>query len=173
MNKVLDILNDEEIRLILKTLCKEPDIAKKVEFIANQNVCEINIEKIANDVFFALNSLDVEDLWFNSGAQIGGGYEDPIDVACQMVDDILCPFDERISNYSKLRLNNEAKLYCMGVLKGIMQYTQNSESKFKDWAADYPETCFENTLTKWKENCSNKVYIIEMDRYIQRLSNEE
>ena len=33
-------------------------------------------------------------------------------------------------------MHQEAKLYCMGILKGIYQYEEDSGSEFKDWATD-------------------------------------
>lgn len=170
MTNILDVLNAEELRSTLKIVCKDSNIAKKIEFVANENFCKIDIEEIANDVFDALDFLDVEDLWKNSGAQVGGGYEDPGDMACQMVEDALEPFDKRLSEYAELGLHNEAKLYCMGILKGIIQYTKNSESEFKNWATDCPEICFENILNEWKKSCNSMTYIEEMDRYIKVLS---
>ena len=170
MTNVLDVLNAEELRSVLKLLCEDSEIAEKVAFIANKNICKVNIEEVAADVFDALDFLDVEDLWDSSGAQAGGGYEDPGDVAYQMVEDALEPFSKRLYEYSNLELHNEAKLYCMGILKGIMQYTKNSDSKFKDWAEDCAETCFENIFSEWKENCSNVEHIKEMDDYVLALS---
>ena len=83
--------------------------------------------------------------WSSSEFKIAGATrEDPGDVAYQIVENALEPFGKRLCEYSKLGLHNEAKLYCKGILEGIIQYSKSSASEFKDWAEDCPETCFEN-----------------------------
>jgi hypothetical protein len=119
MEKFLEVLNEEEIRSILNYLCSsDPEIAKKAQMLAKKGLCNINIDTVSNEVFESLDFLDTEDMFHNSGSQPYGGYEEPGDVAHVMVEDALEPFMKRLNEYSKLGLHNEAKHYCMGILKG-------------------------------------------------------
>ncbi|MDL1985680.1 MAG: hypothetical protein LWX54_16125 [Deltaproteobacteria bacterium] len=49
-------------------------------------------------------------------------------------------------------MHQEAKLYCMGILKGIYQYEEDSGSEFKDWATDVPGESFGYILEEWKKD---------------------
>ena len=131
----------------------------------NEKLSNIDIDKIANDVFVSLDFLDVEDLWHDSGAT-RYGYNDPGDVAHEMVERALEDFVKKLRKYRELKLFDEEKLYCMGILKGIRDYLNNSESEFKDWASDSPGIFFEDILDEWKENCEIPEYFREMDEYL-------
>jgi len=60
----------------------------------------------------------------------------------------------------------EAKLYCMGVLKGIYKYEHESDSEFKDWAVDLPGECFHDLLDKWTKRSKMKSDIKEMNEFV-------
>ena len=151
---------------------EDPKIAKKIEALANKNICNIDIADLANEVFLALDSLDVEELWENSGPG-RYGYEDPGEVAHEMVGAALESFNDKLLNYRKLGLHHEEKLYCMGILKGIDMYTNNSQSEFKDWATDSPGVFFDDILDDWKKNCKASRYINEMDEFLSSLEQLE
>jgi len=52
MNELLDALSEIEIKQILKALSDEDSkIAKKIETLANKNICNINIADLASEVF--------------------------------------------------------------------------------------------------------------------------
>jgi len=166
MNELLDALSEIEIKQILKALSDEDSkIAKKIETLANKNICNINIADLASEVFWVLDSLDVEELWKNSGTS-RYGYEDPGEVAHEMVRAALESFNDKILNYRKLGLYHEEKLYCMGILKGIDMYTNSSQSEFKDWATDSPGIFFDDILDDWKKSCKTPRYINEMDEFL-------
>ena len=62
----------------------------------------------------------------------------------------------------------EAKLYCMGVLKGIYKYDQESESEFKDRAADVAGECFSYLADEWKKRSKNNADIKEMNLFLKK-----
>jgi len=51
-------------------------------------------------------------------------------------------------------MTNEAKYYCMGILKGLYKVDKKSGSHYKNWALDIPGEYFEEVLNIWKNNCS-------------------
>jgi len=63
-------------------------------------------------------------------------------------------------------MHQEAKLYCMGILKGIYQYKEDSGSEFKDWATDVPGESFGDVLNEWKKRNSNNKDKNEMKDFI-------
>jgi hypothetical protein len=54
----------------------------------------------------------------------------------------------------------------MGILKGIYQYEEDSESEFKDWATDVPGECFGYLFDEWKKRCNNIKDKKEMKNFI-------
>ena len=68
--------------------------------------------------------------------------------------------------YQKLSMDEEAKLYCMGILKGIDRFEKESKSGFKDWAVDAPGEYFGSILSDWKEECQNPQDLKEMEAFI-------
>lgn len=89
-------------------------------------------------------------------------------MAVEMMEEELEPYNKEVVKYLELGMAKEAKLYCMGVLKGIYQYEQESKSEFKDWAADVAGECFGYLLEEWKKRINNKDDLIEMDKFLEK-----
>jgi hypothetical protein len=66
----------------------------------------------------------------------------PEDMSVEIFEEALEPFVQEMERLFNLQMLQEAKLYCMGILKGIYQYEEDSESEFKDWASDIPGETF-------------------------------
>jgi len=66
------------------------------------------------------------------------------------------PFLQELYRLFDLKMQQEAKLYCMGILKGIYRYEEDSRSEFKDWASDVPGESFGYILREWGKNSNNK-----------------
>lgn len=115
-----------------------------------RQLSKIDLGSVAEDVYEALDSLDVEDVWNHSG-NTPYGYVDPVEQAWQMVEDTLVPFIDEIEKYKKLSMMKEAMSYCKGVLNGIYSFGTRSKTKFKDWAADAPRECFDRILSQWRK----------------------
>ena len=166
--KVLDKINGHDALIILKALASEDrSIAKRIEQIALEYLRDIDVENVASQVYYALEGIEVEDLWEQSGS-MRYGYVEPSDRAWEMFEEALEPFTNELNRYFELSLENEAKKYCMGILKGINQFGKESTSQFKDWAEDAPDEFFERVLDDWKRACKNPEHIQEMEDFIER-----
>lgn len=167
-NKILDKLSGEEALIILRRIAdNNPKIAKQIEEEAEQLLKKIDLEEVCEDVYSALDGIDVEELWDRSGAS-RYGYSSPEDMAVEMMEEELEPYNEQVFKYLELGMTKEAKLYCMGVLKGIYQYEQESKSEFKDWAADVAGECFGYLLEEWKTRTNNKDDFKEMGKFLKK-----
>ena len=65
-------------------------------------------------------------------------------------------------------MTNEAKLYCMGILKGIYRYEHESKSQFKDWATDIPGEYFGHLLLEWKKSVGNNDDVNEIREFVEK-----
>jgi len=166
--KVLDKISGEEALIILRKLAKEDaKLKKQIEWQAEQLLMQVDIEEICEAVYSDLDILYVEDLWDRSGAH-RDYYISPEEMAVEMMESELRPHHEEVYKYLELNMPKEAKLYCMGALKGIYKYEQESKSEFKDWAVDIAQECFGFLLDKWKEKSKSKDDLIEMELFIQK-----
>jgi len=167
-NKILDKISGEEALTILRQLAKnDPKIGKQIEKEAEKLLKKVDLEEICEDVYSVLDGIGVEELWDRSGAR-RYGYSSPEEMAVEMMEEELEPYNKEVVKYLELGMAKEAKLYCMGVLKGIYQYEQESKSEFKDWAADVSGECFGYLLEEWKKRINNKDDLIEMDKFLEK-----
>jgi len=166
-DKILNRVSAEQALTILKRLAeKDSDIAQQIEAEAEQCLSEVDLEEICEDVYSALDGIEVEELWDRSGPN-RYGYSSPEDVALEMIEQELEPYNEEVRRYLELGMTKEAKLCCMGVLKGIYRYVKESKSEFKDWAVDIPEESFGDLLTQWKKRAKNEDDISDMNRFLE------
>ena len=94
---------------------------------------------------------------YSRGAHRGIGIGDGIE-----------PYTDELRRYHDRSMIAQAKLYCMGILKGIYLFEKDSTSEYKDWAVDAPEDFFSRILKDWKEACRNKNNLKQMDHFIEQ-----
>jgi len=166
MKNILDKISPNEALEILRLLAKtDKQIQKKILDIAEKMIKGIDFECICDDVFWALDGIDVHDLWNRSGSTVDG-YISPGEMAVEMIEEELNPFQQEIFRLIELGLYKEAKLYCMGVLKGLYMYEHDSKSEFKDWATDMPGECFSYLYDEWKKRSKKKSDIKDMNGFL-------
>ena len=168
MKRKIDKISPEQAMEILRRLARsDPEIGKRIEKVAEEMLKDIDSEAICEDVYLVLDGIDVLELWDRSGSS-RYGYSAPEDMAVEMMEEELAPFNREVLRYLEMGMAKEAKLYCMGVLKGIYRYEQESKSEFKDWAVDIPGECFAHTLREWKKKSGDRNDRREMDEFIKR-----
>ena len=159
MSDLLSKLTDAQSRNVLHHLYTQGDaIMKLIDAMAKEILQEVDSEDIAEDVFEALDFLDTETLFGRSGPS-RFGYTAP--------EEELEPYLEQIKRYHELKMYAEECLYCMGVLKGIYRFEQESVSEYKDYAADVAEECFGVVLNDWRKSCGDPSLIDKMMEYLR------
>ena len=123
---------------------------KRIVELAENLFRDVNVNEVCEDVFFALDGIDVHELWDRAGSSTNG-YTSPEDMAVEMFEEALEPFLQEMYRLLDLKMHQEAMLYCMGIAKGIYQYEEDSTSEFKDWAADVPGESYSYILNEWKK----------------------
>ncbi len=169
MKNIFDEISANEALIIVQQLAKsDNDIKKRIISIAEKIVRNVDLDEISAEVFFDLNCIDVHELWRNAGSG-AGDYISPEEMAFEMIEEVLEPFNQEVTRLLDLNMYSEAKFYCMGVLKGIYEFEHESKSEFKDWAADMSGECFNGILDDWKKQCKddNKA-IKEMDTFLNK-----
>ena len=71
LKKLLDKISPNEALGILKLLAKtDKQIKKKILDIGEQIIKDIEYDSISDDVFWALDAIDVHELWNSSGSTV-------------------------------------------------------------------------------------------------------
>lgn len=167
MDDILTQLTPEQALEVVRRLYKRDVGVRRAVMEEASSVLEtVDRDEIGEEVFFVLDSIDVQDLWDNSGAK-RDGYISPDEAAVEMIEDELKPFFDQVRRYHKLRMFPQAQTYCMGVLQGIYRFDQESKSEFKDWAVDVPIECFGYLLEEWRKDCQNSDATTKMDEFIR------
>ena len=164
--ELIQSLNSGEASKVLLTLLKKnPDLEDKIYRIAVKILSDVNSEDIMNDVLYALDSLDVEELYGRSGKS-RYGYTDPADESWVMFEEALDPFITEMEKYQKRDMQDIAKEYCIGIIKGIQEYDKGSYSEFKDWVTDAPDENIDSVLEAWKKGRPSEEDVAEVLKLI-------
>ena len=153
---IFDKISPNEALKILRQIVKtDKKLKKKIIELAEDLFRDVDVDDICETVFNVLDGIDVHELWDRAGPKTEG-YTSPEDMSVEMFEEALEPFVQEMQRLLDLKMHQEAKLYCMGILKGIHQYEQDSESEFKDWASDVPGESFGYILREWGKNRNDK-----------------
>lgn len=168
MKDILDKIQPTEALVILRKLAEsDTGLRNRITEIAGDLIKDVDIDEICDDVFSTLDFIDVHELWDRSGAS-SDGYTSPEDMAYEMVEEVLNPFEKEVYRLFDLGMEQEAKLSCMGVLKGLYLYEYESKSEFKGWVADVPGECYDNLLREWRKLNKSKRDGKGMDTFLER-----
>ncbi len=166
--QVLDDIITKYAYEILKRLADEDaKILKKIEELALEYLIKVDPDNIAEHVFNDLDSLDVEELWENSG-RTRYGYVEPYELASEMFQKVLEPYVDEFRKCQNLSMDEEAKLHCMGILKGIYKFEKEAITEFQDWAVDDPHDNFIQVFEEWRKENKDPKNLEDMDDFVKK-----
>jgi hypothetical protein len=170
MKKCIKSLNaDEAARVLNDLLDNNPDLMKKAYDTAMKAAGEVNAEAIMNKVFTSLNRLDGDDLSSRCG-RARHGYVEPGEAAWQIFGEALDPFINEMKKNGKRGLPAAAKAYCIGIIKGLWKFEEESSSDFAGWVEDAPGEYVDTVVKEWKKgnpgngDIAEVMSIVEGDR---------
>lgn len=164
---ILDLLTPEQAVIVLKELARtSPEIRRKARSIALRLVSDVDVEGVAEAVFWDLDSIPVEEVWDRSGRK-RDGYVDPGEAAWQVFEEALAPHLDELRRCHRLGLAAEAKQHCMGILQGIHRFEKESDSEFKSWAVDAPGEYFASTYREWRQGTKSRQDVAEVRRFVK------
>ena len=89
--EVINQLSPQDALAVLKTLAdSDAQLAKRIAEIATEHLSEVDPQDVAEEVYYALESLQVEDVWDKAGST-RDGYVEPYEVVDEMIDGALSP----------------------------------------------------------------------------------
>lgn len=172
MRDVIKKLTPEQaLEVVLRLRDKGGAIRDAVLAEARSVLMEIDPDEIADEVFFVLDAIDVQDCWDRAGRS-RDGYTSPDEAAAELFDEQLQPYFDQAGRYHELGMTEEEATYCRGVILGIYRYAHDSKSGFREWSIDIPIECAGNFLTRWRERSQGSIAAKAMNEFIRdRCSN--
>ena len=166
MHNLLKKLTPEQALAVLMRLSDSAGAIQDAVLAEARNVLgEIDLDEIAGEVFYVLDSIDVHDCWDRAGST-RDGYTSPEEAAVELIDQELQPFLEQAGRYHELTMGKEEATYCMGVILGLYRYEHESTSEFREWALDTPIECAGALLADWRERGPDSACTAAMDGFI-------
>ena len=129
-------------------------------------LAEIELDEIADELFVALDAINVENCWGRSGRS-RDGYTSPDEAAAELVEEELRPFFEQIERYHDLGMADQEASYCMGVIFGCYRYGRESKSEFREWCVDLPGEFAHVLLDKWQKRTGPKDCINRVHKFVR------
>jgi len=160
--RFIDGLNGTEASKVLTALLDDGTVsAKKMYEAAIKIAANIDIDMVSKRVFNALNWLDYDDLNARAG-KTRYGYVEPSDAAWELFEEALDPFVNEMKKCQQRTLPSAAKDYCIGIIKGLWRYQEESSSEICDWFEDEPGAFVERVVDEWKEGNPDNADIAEV-----------
>jgi hypothetical protein len=150
MTDVIDKLTAEQALEVVERLCRKGgEVRDAVVAEAMGLLTEFSLEERAQEVFDALDLVDIQDCWDQSGGS-RAGYTSPEEAAVDILEEELQPFFDQVERYHELGMPEQEATYCMAVILGIYRFEHESKSAFKQLAEDIPAECAGNLLEEWR-----------------------
>lgn len=168
MQDVIKKLSAEQALEVLKRLNGTGGkVQQAVLAVARDVLSEIDLDETADEVFFALDSIDVQDCWDRAGSS-RDGYTSPDEAALEIVEESLQPFLDQTRQYHELGMPGEEMIHCMGLILGLYRYEHESKSEFREWSVNIPLECAGDRLREWRERGQRSAFAEAMDDFIQK-----
>jgi len=161
MQFIQSLNTNEASRVLYGLLDEDPLLMKKIYDMAVKVAGDVDADAIRDMVFSRLDGLDMDELNERSG-RTRYGYVEPAEAAWEMFEETLNPFIEKVKKNVQRTLPAAAKAYCIGIIKGLQQYEEESNSDLKDWVADTPGDYIDAAIEEWRKGNPNNEDIAEV-----------
>ena len=162
MMSFIQSLNADEASQVLRGVLKDdPSLTKKIYDVAMKVAGGVNVDAVMDKVFCELDMLDLDDLNGRAG-RTRYGYTAPHDAAWELFEEALAPFIDEMRKNQQRMLPAAAKSYCIGIVKGLWLYKEESRSDLKDWLEDAPGEYVATVVEEWKKGNPDNDAITEV-----------
>lgn len=151
--KLLSVLSGEEALVVLNVLVdRDPVLAavvlQEVKEVLNRPSV---IKEVSDKVYRAIYSLQIEDCWNRSGGQMGGGYNEPSEVAHEMVEEVIDRFLLQLKKYRATSSFDLEVEYLKGIMLGLYKADHDTTMDLSELLDDSCYIHASNLIYDWKE----------------------
>ena len=156
-NLIQTLSKDESFIVLQKLFRENPDLEKVICETALKVVSNVDAEKISNNLYNDLLSLDVDELYARSG---NGryGYVDPNEESWVMFEEVVEFYIGEMEKHHQRKLPHIVKEYCIGIINGLIKFSEEANTEFSEWVEDAPLDhidyvidCYEKTKPEAKD----------------------
>lgn len=148
----LDLLTGDEAQAVLQELLSSrPDLIPDARRAANALLATVSFADVADNVFGALQALDLDDLDAGPGA---GGYVEPSEAAWEVIKNAVTPYLNGLERRVKLGHKDEAVEVCKGVVLGLYR-AERSGFELLEYAEDGPSELAGHAVEIWRRRRRN------------------
>lgn len=165
---ILSQLKGREALLILQELVRErPELEKRIQELAHNQLEGVEVEDVAEEVFYDLESLQIEELWEDEDLN---GHEciEPHDIMEEMLSNTILHHVEEMNRYLSLDMGKEARDYCLGIIIGLNQYEKESIALINNWSLETPRYFITEILEEWKKREKDPYLLQSFKERLQR-----
>jgi hypothetical protein len=167
MSDVIGKLTSEQALEIVERLYQRGgDIRDAVVAEAMKLLTEFSLDDTADEVFDALDLIDVQECFDQAGGS-GEGHTSPDEAAVDIIEEELQPFFDQVERYHELAMGEQEATYCMAVILGIYRFAHESKSEFKQVADDAPAEFAYNLLEDWRARKPPQATVEAMEAFIR------
>jgi hypothetical protein len=167
---VLERLTPDESGVVLRILLeRNQNLRAEAEKIAKELVASPSAEDIAEDIFEAVTSVDIDDLNSRAG-KTQWGYVEPSEAAWELLEESVEDAVSDMKRRMELGLTNAALAICCGIVIGLYKAKDISSTGALGWAPDFPAEEAGHTLTELIGACPAKDRNAMRDRLLVDLS---
>ncbi|MBU3967884.1 MAG: hypothetical protein KKG76_11030 [Euryarchaeota archaeon] len=123
------------------------------------------LDQIAESVFYDLDNLDVESE-LEDEEEIQQKDVDPNELASQMYDDVMESYLDVLREYQNHSRDDSATIQCMGILKGIYRFENESMNNFFEWGIYDNHENFKQVIEEWRKGNTDPRNLKEMEEFV-------
>lgn len=151
IDEILNKISPEEALEILGRLAKkDSDIAQQIEKEAVKLLKKIDLEQICREVFSVLDGINVHELWDRLGPRTDG-YSSPEEMAGEMMEEELDPYNKQVIKYLELGMAKEAKLFLHGCFKRNISICARIKIRIQRLGYRYPRGNFRISIRRMEK----------------------
>ncbi len=167
MNEVISKLTgDQPLRVLERLASGDAGLARTIKAAAKHLLTAVDVDEIADEVFDALDTIDVKDCWDRAGSH-RDDYTSPDDAAVELIEEELQSFVDQAERYHEIGMLDQERDYCAGVILGLYRYEKESKSEFRAWSEDLPLDSAGCLLDAWQERNTDAAMRDAMDAFIR------
>ncbi len=142
----------QRVDLLARLLGDHPELREEAAHHTSTILAEITVEQVAEDVRLAIEYCDVDQLYANSGPS-SYGYEEPREVAGDMLDACVQPSMDLIAERLELGRDAEAAIVCQGILLGLYEHRHGwpTTDKVLGFDGDFPSRAADEAIRCYRQ----------------------
>jgi len=138
----------EQVQLLSQLLEAHPELQAEAEALAQKMITTVDPKAVAEDVAWAFQGFDQEEIWDRSGSDRFGGYTEPVEAAGQICEERFEPYIEELERLMSMAQMEAALAQVKGLLLGLYRLKGELPPDAEDFPSESGAFCVLDTWAK-------------------------